>query len=452
MGNLTYWREMGWSLGALNLLPFFLLLSLIAVLPFIPATAVWWEKPKNKMAVCAACALLGAVLGLGPAHDYSRPAQVFLEYLDFLAVLLALFTLSGGIHISGAYQGFPRVNTLFLLVGALLSNVLGTTGASMLLIRPLLNANRHRKHKTHILVFFIFIVSNCASCLIPLGPPLYLGYLRGVPFLWTLRLLPPCALVVGLLLVVFHFYDEWVFEKEEVASKGRMSREIAKAKRTIHIQGWRNLALLALTVSIILFTGYFLAPALAPSLGSEKADGVCQLFRIAAFTLISWASYKMTPRAIHGQNQFHFAPLTEVAILFFGIFGAMIPALDLMESKASLIALREPWQYFWGSGLLSAFLDNAPTYLNFTVLAAGQNGIAPGLLGELADKCPKLLAAISCGSSFMGALTYIGNGPNLMVKAIAEHHRVKMPSFGGYMLWSGAVLIPAFLLITFIFF
>ncbi len=443
---------MEWGLAALNLLPFLLLLVLIAILPLIPATAAWWEKPRNKMWVCLACALTGAVLGLGPTHDFSRPTQVFMEYLDFLALLTVLFTLSGGIHIGGAVQGFPWVNIFLLLIGALLSNVLGTAGASMLLIRPLLAANRHRRHKTHILLFFILIVSNCASCLIPLGPPLYLGYLGGVPFLWTLHLLPPCALVVGFLLVLFHFYDEWIFEKEEVESRGRMAREISKASKKIHVQGWMNMILLALVIATILFTGYLLEPTLASALGGEKAGALCQVFRAIVFAGLAWLSFRKTPRVVHAKNQFHFAPLQEVAVLFLGIFGAMVPALSLMEAKASAIPLTAPWQYFWASGLLSAFLDNAPTYLNFTVLAAGQNGIAPGHLGELADKFPKLLGAISCGASFMGALTYIGNGPNLMVKAIAEHHRVKMPSFGGYMLWAGAVLVPVFILVTFIFF
>lgn len=443
---------MTWGMAALNLLPFAGLLVLMAVLPFIPVTAAWWEKPRNKLVLCAGGALVGVLLGLGPTHDFSEASHVALDYLAFIALLSALYIASGGIHISGAYQGFPFVNTLFLLAGALLSNVLGTTGASMLLIRPLLNANQHRKHKAHILLFFIFIVSNCASCLIPLGPPLYLGYLRGVPLLWTFHLLPPCALTVGLLLVGFHFYDERVFEREEIETKGKMVNEIARASKGIHIQGWMNLVFLVSAIGVVLYSGYGLSPVLARTWGVEKSEVGCKLFQIISLVFLAWLSYRLTSKEIHYQNRFHATPLVEVAILIFGIFGVMIPALSLMQAKASVICLREPWQYFWATGLLSAFLDNAPTYLNAAVLAAGQKGISSDHLGELASRFPVLLSAVSCGASFMGALTYIGNGPNLMVKAIAEHHGVKMPSFEGYMLRAGVVLIPVFILITFIFF
>ena len=452
MEPLDYWRQMGLGMAVLNLLPFGGLLVLIAVLPFIPATAAWWEKTQNKLFLCVGSAILGVFLGLGPTHDFSEASHVALDYAAFIALLSALYIAGGGIHISGAYQGFPFVNTLFLLIGALLSNVLGTTGASMLLIRPLLNANQHRKHKAHILLFFIFIVSNCASCLIPLGPPLYLGYLRGVPLLWTFHLFGPCALTVGLLLVGFHFYDERVFEGEEVETKGKMAGEIARASKGIHIQGWVNVVFLLSAIGAVLYSGYGLSPVLTRTWGPERSEVACKLFQIGSLVLLAWLSYRLTPKEIHYQNRFHAAPMVEVAILIFGIFGVMIPALCLMQAKASLIGLREPWQYFWATGLLSAFLDNAPTYLNAAVLAAGQHGISSDHLGELASRFPGLLCAVSCGASFMGALTYIGNGPNLMVKAIAEHHHVRMPSFGGYLLWSGCILIPIFILITFIFF
>jgi Na+/H+ antiporter NhaD/arsenite permease-like protein len=450
MDSLDYWRQAGWGVEFLGLFPFLLLLFLIAVLPFLPATASWWEKSGNKLGVCAACALAGSLLCLVPTGDISRVARVFLDYLDFMAVMTALYVVGGGIHIAGTYEGFPFVNTLFLLVGALLSNLLGTTGASMLLVRPLLAANRHRKHKTHILVFFIFIVSNCGACLIPLGPPLYLGYLQGVPFLWTLHLLPACALTVAVLLVLFYFYDGRVFEKEEVETKGRMSLQIALAHRRLYIRGGVNLVILGLILGVMIFSGYFLSPLLSRIGGAGQT--VEKMVQIAVLSLLAWVSFRLTPRSIHRENRFKLVPLGEVAILFFGIFGAMIPPLSLMEAKASSITLTQPWQYFWASGLLSAFLDNAPTYLNFSVLAAVRNSIPPGHLGVLASQFPRLLAAVSCGASFMGALTYIGNGPNLMVKAIAEHHHVRMPSFGGYLLWSGCILIPVFILVTFVFF
>ncbi len=452
MDSLNYWKQMGVAMVALHILPFFLLLFLIAVLPFIPFIFSWWEQMRNKFLVAAVCAGAGILLYTYPTGDFEKVLNIYLDYLAFMVLLGTLFTVSGGIHISGAFAGFPWVNTLFLAIGALLSNILGTTGASLLLIRPLLYANQHRRHKTHIVIFFIFIVSNCAACLIPLGPPLYLGYLRGVPFFWTMRLAAPCGLVVGLLLILFHFFDDWVFEKEELESKGRMAREVAKAQKKIHIQGWNNIGYLALMIGGVLFAGYILYPALSAALGEGKADVYSKIFQIFFMGFVAVLSYRTTPEMLHRQNRFHFGPLWEVGILFFGIFGAMIPALALMEAKGPSVAISHPWQFFWASGILSAFLDNAPTYLSATALAASQNGIDPNHLGDLAARFPNLLAAISCGASFMGANTYIGNGPNFMVRAIAEQARVKMPSFGGYMLWSGLILIPVFILVTFIFF
>jgi Na+/H+ antiporter NhaD/arsenite permease-like protein len=322
----------------------------------------------------------------------------------------------------------------------------------MLLIRPLLHANQHRQHKGHIVLFFIFIVSNCAACLIPLGPPLYLGYLRGVPFFWTLWLAAPCALLVGYLLLFFYFYDEHLFDKEDWNSKGRMVGEIKKARRKIHLQGGWNLSLLAVMIGGILISGYVLHPALSRAWGEREGDLGTKFIQSLFMVLVAAISFKTTPREAHEKNRFHFGPLWEVAVLFFGIFGAMIPVLAYLEAQGPEIAPHHDWEYFWVAGLLSAFLDNAPTYLTTAAMAASQHGISPVHLGELAQNFPHLLAAISCGASFMGALTYIGNGPNFMVKAIAEEAGVDMPSFGGYMLWAGVVLIPIFLLVTFVFF
>jgi Na+/H+ antiporter NhaD/arsenite permease-like protein len=367
-------------------------------------------------------------------------------------LLGSLFTVAGGIHISGAFAGFPWVNTVFLAVGGLLSNLLGTLGASMLLIRPLLHANQQRQHKSHIILFFIFIVSNCGACLIPLGPPLYLGYLRGVPFFWTLWLALPCALVVGALLFVFYFLDERVFEKEQWTRKGKMAVEVKKARRKIHIQGKRNLVFLGLMIAGILLIGDVLHPAFNAAWGERTGDLATKAVQTVFLVLVAVISYQTTPWEVHSQNQFHFGPLWEVAALFFGIFGAMVPLLAYLETHGPEMAYHHDWEYFWGSGLLSAFLDNAPTYLSLTAMACSQHAISPAHLGELAKQFPHILLAISCGSSFMGALTYIGNGPNLMVKAIAEESGVEMPSFGGYLVWSAAVLIPLFLVVTFIFF
>jgi Na+/H+ antiporter NhaD/arsenite permease-like protein len=452
MDSLGYWRQMGWGMAVFYCSPFLLLLLLISVLPLFPFAAGWWERPGSKFLAAVFFAGVGIGLYLLSGGNPDKVFDIYLDYLAFVVLLGTLFTVSGGIHISGAFAGFPWVNTLFLAIGALLSNVLGTTGASLLLIRPLLHANQHRKHKAHIVIFFIYIVSNCAACLIPLGPPLYLGYLRGVPFFWTLRLAAPCALTVGLLLVLFHFYDERVFEKEELESKGRMAGEVAGARRKIHIQGWSNVGFLAMVIGVILLAGYVFHPLFSRIAGEGKAGPYIKAIQTFFLATVGFLSHRTTPKALHRQNRFHFGPLGEVAILFFGLFGSMIPVLALLEAKGTVMAISRPGQFFWASGILSAFLDNAPTYLSATALAASQMGLEPGHLGDLAEKFPVLLAAISCGSSFMGALTYIGNGPNFMVRAIAEQAGVKMPSFGGYMLWSGAILIPVFTFVTLIFF
>ena len=228
--------------------------------------------------------------------------------------------------------------------------------------------------------------------------------------------------------------------------------EIKKATRKIHIQGWINVLFLLGIMGVILASGYFIRPVLVRYRGEVAAEITSKIFQVIMMGVLACGSYRLTSASIRHENEFTFAPIREVAILFFGIFGAMIPALTLLEAKSQLMALREPWQYFWMSGSLSSFLDNAPTYLVYATLAASQNHLSAIHLGDLADQFPSLLAAVSCGTVFMGAMTYIGNGPNFMVKSVAEHAHVKMPSFGGYMLWSGAILIPIFILQTFIFF
>lgn len=437
----------------LNVLPFAVILLLIAILPLIPAVSHWWEQNNNKFYISLLLGAAGLALYLVPTGDWSRVGATYLDYLAFISLLASLFVVSGGIYISGAFAGFPWVNTLFLGIGAILANLLGTTGASMLLIRPLLRANHHRRHKTHIVVFFIFIVSNCGGLLTPLGdPPLYLGFLRGVPFTWTLQLLPQWALAVLLLLFVFHLLDERFFEREEVETKGNLAAEIANAPHRLRIQGRRNLSLLAAILAVVLLSGTVLIPLLRAHVDAESANELSKVFQIIALTAIAWGSFRWTRPEVHEHNHFSFGPILEVAALFFGIFGAMLPALTILEQNAPALSLARPWQYFWLTGVLSSFLDNAPTYLSFAALAAGKVGIPSDNLGPLAERFPALLQAISVGAVFMGANTYIGNGPNFMVKSIAEHARIKMPSFVGYMLWSLAILIPLFLVETFVFF
>jgi Na+/H+ antiporter NhaD/arsenite permease-like protein len=451
--HATFWADL--SLGGilLNLAPFILLLLMIAVFPLIPRVARWWDNNRNKLLVSAACGVAGVALFYLPTGDAGHVFVNYLEYLDFILLLAALYIVSGGIYISGAFAGFPRTNTLFLAVGAVLANFLGTTGASMLLLRPLIRANRLRKHKVHLIIFFIFVVSNCGGLLTPLGdPPLYLGFLRGVPFAWTLRLWPQWFFTQGILLSLFLLFDHVVFKREDEATRKDLAAEIKAAEKGLHVQGRRNFWFLALIMATVLFAGYFLQPWLERDLPLTQAEVWTKVFQAALLALTAWLSFRFTPPTLHDRNHFTFHPIQEVAALFFGIFGAMLPALAVLAAKAPSFNLTEPWQYFWASGFLSSFLDNAPTYLTFATLACSSSGVTANSFCDLATYFPQLLIAVSCGSVFMGANTYIGNGPNFMVKSMAEHAHIKMPSFGGYMLWSLVILLPIFFLQTLIFF
>ncbi|HVM31651.1 MAG TPA: sodium:proton antiporter [bacterium] len=429
----------------LDAAPLSVFLLLLVFLPFLPQTAHWWEKPSRQAAVSGFFALLGVSIYVGFSGDWDRILQTALDYGAFLMVMASLFVVSGGIRLTGSFSGTPGVNSAFLLVGALLSNLLGTTGASLLLIRPFLNANRHRRDKTHLAVFFIFIVSN-GGAFLPLGPPLYLGFLKQVPFFWNLNLVPAFGFWVGLLLVCFYLTDRSYWLRDKGADP------TSPQTLVFCLEGWKNAGWLLLIVGVIIFSGYGLAPALKAPLGEKGAEEASKIFQMAVMGLIAWVSYKTTPARVRQENQFHFWPIQELAILFLGIFGAMIPLLALLASQGKALPLTQAWQFFWASGPISSILDNAPVYLNFCVLAASQQGIPGNHLEELAARFPQFLIAISCGSSFMGALTYIGNGPNLLVKSVAEKAGVQMPSFGAYAFWAAVFLLPAYLLETLVFF
>ncbi|MEW6515621.1 MAG: sodium:proton antiporter [candidate division FCPU426 bacterium] len=452
-GAPSFWAELSFGEVMLFILPFTSLLMMIAVFPLFPGVAKWWENNRNKLLVSALCGVAGVLLFYLPTRDLNHILINYLEYLDFILLLAALYVTSGGIYISGAFAGLPRINTAFLAIGAVLANFLGTTGASMLLLRPLIRANRLRKHKVHLIIFFIFIVSNCGGLLTPLGdPPLYLGFLRGMPFAWTLRLFPEWLFIQIILLSLFFFMDHIIFRREDEFMKRDLEAEIAAAEKKLHIQGQRNLWFLLLIMATVLFAGYFLQPRLENRLPLVQAEAWTKIFQAAMLAGIAWFSFRLTPAHLHERNHFNFHPIQEVAALFFGIFGAMLPALAVLAAKAPEFHLTQPWQYFWSSGLLSSFLDNAPTYLTFSTLACSSSGISADSFRALALQFPRLLEAISCGAVFMGALTYIGNGPNFMVKSMAEHAHIKMPSFGGYMLWSFGILLPIFILQTLLFF
>jgi Na+/H+ antiporter NhaD/arsenite permease-like protein len=406
--------------GAIWITPFALLLVAIAVLPLFAAH--FWESNLRKLAFCAI--LSAPVLGLYVLH---RPGALFhtvSDYVSFIILLASLYVISGGVFLDGDLQATPRTNAAFLAGGAVFASLIGTTGASMLLIRPLLQTNRERKHVTHTVVFFIFLVSNIGGCLTPLGdPPLFLGYLAGVPFAWTLRLAAPWLFTVGLLLALYYLWDAKAYARESAEDR----REDRLALRPLRVAGGENLLYL---LGIVLSTAFLHAP-----------------WRELAMVALAVVSMVRTQKELRAANQFSFQPIAEVATVFAGIFITMLPALDLLRARGGELGVREPWQFFWSTGALSSFLDNAPTYLTFLALAQGLR-----LTPEVVGVTHEILAAISLGAVFMGANTYIGNGPNFMVRSIAEARGVRMPGFFGYMLYSGAILVPVFVVVTVAFF
>jgi len=436
------------ALPVWTVLPFVGLLLSIAILPlFAPH---FWDSNRNKGIVAALFAAPIALYlpfahGEAGLHELIEKAK---EYASFILLLGALFAITGGIRVRGSLSGTPLLNTALLAIGAVLANFIGTTGASVLLVRPLLRANAPRVNKTHVVVFFIFVVSNCGGLLTPLGdPPLFLGFLKGVPFGWTLQLWREWLLVNGLLLVVFNVWDQIVFNREEAERPGSQLEEVMQHE-PLAIDGRRNFLFLGAVIATILAAGHGLG-----SSGAGWPFGV-QEGLLLGITVAAWLA---TPHAYRAANAFAFGPIIEVAVLFAGIFVTMAPALLLLNANAASLGLAQPWQFFWAAGLLSSFLDNAPTYLTFAATAAGLKGIAlegPYLatLLEHGPEAAQILAAISCGAVMMGANSYIGNGPNFMVKAIAETHGIKMPSFFGYMAWSCGVLLPIFGVVTFVFF
>jgi Na+/H+ antiporter NhaD/arsenite permease-like protein len=400
--------------------PFVAMLLAIAVCPlWIPP---WWESNRNKFVV--ACALGLPVVGLYAERHPHVLLETAEEYLSFILLLTALYVIAGGIRLHGDLEATPLVNTTFLAAGSVLASFLGTTGASMLLIRPVLQSNRQRTRITHTVVFFIFLVSNIGGVLTPLGdPPLFLGYLEGVPFAWTFRLLPHWLFAVAVLLLAYFVWDSVAYGWEPAQAVVRDEAE----RRPLRLAGTLNFAWLG---GVVLAVVFLRAP-----------------WREALIVALSLLSLWQTPRKVRRANKFTPYPMVEVAVLFLGIFLTMIPALELLRTRGGELGVREPWQFFWAAGALSSFLDNAPTYLTFLALGQGLH-----LADEVVGVPHTILAAISVGAVFMGANTYIGNAPNFMVKAIAEEAKVRMPSFFGYMLYSGGILLPLFAVVTWLFF
>ena len=440
-----------------TVLPFVLLLAGIAVLPLIPHTSHWWESNLNRFKVAGGLALAtmayyaflhsGALEGHWPAHHVVAPSTggvqtglvntilanaMLQEFIPFIMLLFSLYTISGGIRIACDLEVRPMTNAAFMAIGSVLASFIGTTGAAMLLIRPLLETNRERKHVAHTVVIFIFIVCNCGGCLLPIGdPPLFLGYLEGVPFLWTLRLWPEWLFVNGLLIIAYLLLDGLWFHRRE--TKRDLQRDMGIYHR-IRIAGWQ--------VNAPLLVGVVLAVALLdPSKPFPGTDWHPWMYlrEVAQLCLVG-LSLTLGNRQIRDANLFTYGAIIEVSALFVGIFICMQPALQLLGAKGSELGLASPTHFFWASGSLSSVLDNAPTYLVFFKTAQSLP-VDPQTV-PVAGVHPMILAAISLGSVFMGAMTYLGNGPNFMVRSIAESTGVKMPSFFGYMVYSFLILLP----------
>ncbi|WP_304303613.1 sodium:proton antiporter [Pseudacidovorax intermedius] len=442
----------GAALSPLWGLPFAGILLSIALMPLLVPT--FWHHHFGKVAAAWALAfLLPFAAVFGPALAGAQVVHALLaEYIPFIVLLTALFTVAGGIHIRGNLHGSPALNTGLLAIGGVLASIMGTTGASMLLIRPLIRANDNRRHKAHVVVFFIFIVSNVGGSLTPLGdPPLFLGFLKGVEFFWTTwHLLPDTAFVLLCLLGIFFVLDRFYYRNE-----GVMPVDPTPDTRGVRFEGQINFALLAVVLGLVLLSGLWKSPVVFDVAGTPV--GLPGLVRDVGLVGVTLLSLALTKREVHEANQFGWGPMLEVAKLFAGIFLTIVPVIAMLRAGtagpfgAVVAAVTrpdgqpEPAMYFWATGLLSSFLDNAPTYLVFFNTAGGDPA-------TLMTTHAATLAAISAGAVFMGANSYIGNAPNLMVKAIAEDRGVRMPSFFGYMAWSGAVLLPLFVLVTFIFF
>lgn len=450
--------HLGERLPLWSCIPFIGILLSIALVPMI--APVFWHHhfPKISLAWGLVFAL-PFVLAYGGEGVYELAHVMLGEYVPFIILLWGLFTVSGGIYLRGSLVGTPIVNLLILLIGTVLASWMGTTGAAMLLIRPLLRANKDRKYKVHTVVFFIFLVANVGGLLTPLGdPPLFLGFLNGVPFFWTFKMWNKLLFATAYLSLVYFAIESYLYTKE-----GK-PRPAATEKLTLRVEGGLNFVYLVGIVAAVLLSGSL-------HLGELSIAGMHftyqSILRDVLIVIMGILSLKTTASEHRRANGFSWFPIREVAFLFIGIFMTIVAPLQILKAgqagaaAAIVSAVDSPATYFWMSGLLSSFLDNAPTYLTFFNMSLGGLGIAPSQVHALLSNQishPMLgqfvtdLTAISAGAVFFGANTYIGNAPNFMVRSIAEETKVAMPSFFGYMLWSGLILIPLFVILTFVFF
>ena len=447
--------NLGEMLPVWSIIPFVGILLSIALFPlFVPR---FWHHYYGKVS-----AFWSLVVAIPFLLAYGQPAFheilhiILIDYLPFIILLLSLFTVAGGILVEGTLKGKPPLNALLLLIGTVIASWIGTTGASMLLIRPVIRANAQRKNKMHVIIFFIFLVSNIGGSLTPLGdPPLFLGFLHGVPFFWTFKLIPETLVVVAMVLGTFFLMDVYLYNRETKA--GLVAGESGE-RIPLRIRGAHNLIFLIGIVGAVLMSGMYHAGEVT-FLGVHLS--LINEFRDLILLVMVALSLATTSREVRARNEFTWGPIVEVALLFAGIFITIIPALAMLRAGTNgqlafiIQAVREPWHYFWITGALSSFLDNAPTYLTFLNTALGN--FFPGMpekeaIAALIAEKGIFLKAISTGAVYMGANTYIGNAPNFMVRSIAEEQGIKMPSFFGYMGYSLLFLIPAFILVTLIFY
>jgi Na+/H+ antiporter NhaD/arsenite permease-like protein len=420
----------------ITILPFVLMLLSIAIFPLF-----WnhfWEKNKNKLYIAIILSIPVVVYLLASGLSERLIETMLFDYVPFLILLGALFTITGGILLTGDIEAKPSINTLFLGIGAVLASFMGTTGAAMLLIRPVIQTNKERTFKVHTILFFIAIIANCGGLLTPLGdPPLFMMYLRGAHFTWFLKLLPEWFFTNAILLIIYYFVDTYYHKKEPASAIIRDETNI----RPIKIEGTRNFIFLAGVVLAVAFIN-------EQYLSFISINPYFKFIREAVIVLMAYLSIFFTPKLLRTSNNFTWHPIQEVAYLFFGIFVTMVPALLYLEVNAKHLGVQSVSQFYYFTGLLSSFLDNTPTAVTFHSLALGL-GINTGTL--VAGIPEMLLKAISTGAVFFGAMTYIGNGPNFMVKAVAEENNIKMPHFFAYMYkFSLIILLPIFILVQLI--
>ncbi|MDO4280546.1 MAG: sodium:proton antiporter [Peptococcaceae bacterium] len=454
-------EELGQQLPLWSLIPFVGMLLSIAIFPLVKEH--WWEKNQLWVALFwSAVFLVPFFIAYGANETiYQLIHTIILDYVPFLLLLFALYAVAGGIVLKGSLVGTPNVNTIILLIGTVLASVIGTTGAAMVLIRPLIRANEWRHRKMHTIIFFIFLVCNIGGALTPVGdPPLFMGFLRGVPFFWpTIHVLPLYIFNSVVLLVVYHFVEMSRYKKD--LAEGCKQPESTGEK--LHVVGLHNLIYIALILFAVVISG-----TLAQSDAFLNADGSVKgitlytyhghesvatypnIIKDVLLLVAAFLSLKTTKKEIREFNNFNWGAIEEVAKLFLGIFITMIPALAILGARGADLGLHTEWQFFWSTGILSGFLDNTPTYLVF-LTTAGALGATEGIATTIGMVEAPILIAVSAGAVFMGALSYIGNAPNFMVRSIAESHDIKMPSFFGYMKWSFGILIPLFILDTLIF-